>query len=159
MAEKSLLKITPNTKSFMANGKKYLIEDSISEARWLAYQKLQLELAFNIQFSEMFQELKESYEALNRSKPADAAVRIYNLMHGIKQVGEAQVPTITAMCALFINREDEDRRIITDSMIEEKRNDWNEEGVDINSFFQLAVHSIPGFIEIYKEISQSTSNQ
>jgi hypothetical protein len=159
MAKDKLLVLTPDMKQFTANGVEYFIESSISERRWINYQQLQIELAFSLTFEEMFKMLREAYDLLNKQKFADAAVRIYNLMESIKKVAEQDIPPIIAMCALFINTADEDRRIITKEMIEKKRQDWFEEGIDMNSFFLFAINSIPGFIHVYKEISRSTSNQ
>lgn len=159
MAKTKLMKLTPDMKTFTANGVKYTIEDSISEKRWAIYLRLQAQLGFNLHFGEMFEELRSAYQYLNKNEIANAAVKIYNLMEGVKHVGEAETPTIIAMCALFINTDDEDRRTITDEMIEKKRHDWNEEGIDMNSFFQLAIHSIPGLIDAYKELSLNTLKQ
>jgi hypothetical protein len=159
MGKTKLITLDGNTKEFMANGTLYRIETTISERRWIAYQKLQVEIGFNVQFHEFFQQLRQAYDKLNQQKFADAAVIIYNLMSGVKQVGENDTPTIIAMCALFINAEDEDRTIITDEMVEKKRTDWQIEGIDMNSFFQLAVHSIPDFISVYKVLSQDTLKQ
>ncbi|MGG5503228.1 hypothetical protein ACPDHQ_07330, partial [Myroides odoratimimus] len=62
-------------------------------------------------------------------------------------------------CALFINEEKEDRRIINDQMIQSKINDWQEGGVDMNSFFLLLLSLVKGGKEEFKKYIQNTSSQ
>ena len=151
-----LLTLEKGTQAFPANGKKYTVESTVSFMRWNMYQKLQIELGYGVTFEEMFNRLTTAYGLLNAQKFADAACEIRDIMKGVADVGKRDVPTVIKMCALFINTEDEDRRTITDAQITAKHVDWANEGYDVNSFFQLALHSIPNLVNIYKTVTQDT---
>lgn len=154
---RKLLKIDPDTKDFTANGNRYLVENEISFDRWNKYQKLQIELGYSISFPDLFNKLQEVYNLCNSLKFADAVVLVRDIMKGVIDVQKEQDPAALRLCALFINREDEDRRTINEDVIAQKLEDWRKEGIDVGSFFQLALHIIPGFQETYKVISQDTS--
>ncbi len=145
--------------SFHANGKEYFIETKISTRRWIQWRRLQAEVGYGVQFDTIFENLHKAYGLLNQTKFADASVILYNIMHGIKKVMDDEIPEVINMCALFMNTKDEDRRTITEAQVREKLNDWQEEGIDMNSFFAFAINSIPGYIESYKQITPSTSRK
>jgi len=146
-------------KEFMANGHKYIITDKISIRRYAEYQKLMPKLTYGLGFEEIFKSLKSAYNALNtkEGKVADAAVIIHNIMNGVSKVEEAsRVHPALKMAALFINREGEDLKIYDEELIEKKIEDWTEEGYNVSDFFTLALSSINGFREIYKESIQKS---
>lgn len=143
-------------KSFKANGKEYFVESGLSFDRFLMYQMLQVDCGYGVSFSMFFDGLKKSFDLLNKLKLAEAAVQISNLMAGIAQVEERKIPVLQ-MCALFINTKDEDRRIITNDMVDAKIRDWTEEGLDIRPFFPLALSSIQNFSNAWQEISRNIS--
>jgi hypothetical protein len=153
---KPLKSIDLNTKEFEANGKKYFIESSLSFERYIMYQKLQLQLAFEPGFYGVYETLKKGFELCNQQKFADLAVLLHNTMSGIKTVDERSVPALS-LCALFCNTADEDRKVINDDMIKRKMDDWQAEGLDILPFFQLAMDSIKEFRTIYSAIILSSS--
>jgi hypothetical protein len=153
---KKLLTIDPATRDFTANGRKYIVENAISFQRWNEYQKLQVELGYSITFKELFEKLGEAYELLNSQKFADSAVCIRGIMKGISDIDAKETPSALKLCALFINEENEDRRYINEDMINRKVDDWEKEGIDMNSFFQLALHILPGFLSTLKSISPDT---
>lgn len=145
-----------NQKQFDANGKTYYIETSLSFERYIMYQKMQHQLAWDAGFYGVYETLKKTYELVNQMKFADAAVQLHNTMSGLKMVDSREVPALT-LCALFINTEEEDRKIINDDMIKKKLADWEAEGLDILPFFQLAMDSIQNFKKVYSEIILSSS--
>lgn len=148
--------------SFMANGKEYFIEAKISTRRWVIWRKTQAETGFGVQLGTMFENISQAYACLNQSdrKIADASVILYNILHGIKKVmDEDEIPEVITMCALFMNTKDEDRRYLSDALIREKYNDWEKEGIDMNSFFAFAINSIPGYIEAYEKLTPGISRK
>jgi hypothetical protein len=153
-----LKQIDLNKKSFKANGKEYFIESALSFERFLMYQKLQFEVAYEPGFYGVYKALEKSYEACNGGKIADAAVIIHNTMAGIKTVDQRRVPALDLVC-LFINEKNEDRRVITDDIISGKISDWEAEGLDMMPFFQLAISSIKNFSSVYTEFIQNISEQ
>lgn len=141
--------------SFMANGNEYFIEKSISQERFMMYQKLQIELTYQTGFAGMYRALQNLYELLNKQKFADCAVIAHNALNGIKITEDKRIPALE-LAALFINEKDEDRKIINQDMVDKKLKDWAEEGLDVTPFFQLAISSIAGFKEIYNELIRSS---
>lgn len=142
-------------KEFMANGHKYIISNKISIRRYAEHQKLGLKLAYGLDISEFFKNLKNAYNHLNNQKFADSAIIIHNLMNGVSKVEESsRVHPGLKMAALFINREGENLAEIDENLINEKIEDWTKEGYDPSDFFTLALSSISGFREIFQESIQ-----
>ncbi len=151
-----LKELDPKEKTFTANSKTYEIEESFSYARWMEYEKLQIELSYGVTFQALFHNLKEVWEELQQMHFGKACVLVYNMMAGVKNKLDDRIHPALRMCALFINTKDEDRRIITEEMIKVKMADWEAEGISVNSFFALAIGFIPNFISAYKEVTQDT---
>lgn len=150
MAE--LKKITKETTHFTANGKKYVIADGVSIARFEEYEKLQPILAYGINHKEIFTHLRKAWDYLNKNKPIDAGVILHNVMSGIENVDkEDRVHPGLLIAALFINREDEDLSKYDKNISLDKIKDWREEGYDVSSFFLLALNSLQGFKQTYVE--------
>jgi len=138
-----------------ASKKEYFIESELSIVRFQEFEKLQSHVGFGVDFSGLVNKLKDAFEYLNKSKPADAAIVIHNAMNGIVQKLENRTHPIMEMCALFINEENEDRTEFNKDKIKQKIDDWKE--YSTNDFFQLAFNLVDNFIPIYEEISQSIS--
>lgn len=155
---KQLKKLDPSLKNFMANGVEYFIETEISFDRWRKYGRFQIMLGYSIDFEKLFKDLEETFSLLNKPlpEPAAAGVKIRDIMKGVIDMEKQENPVTLEMCALFINRKDEDRRFISADLIKEKIKDWEQEGYEIGGFFQLALSTIPGFLPAYKSISQGT---
>lgn len=150
---RKLKELDLSQKKFLANGKTYHIRKSMSFKRFREYEKLQIEVGYGSNFIQIYENVKQAYELVNKSAFADTAVKLYNILSGIKNIESRQMPALK-ICALFINAEDEDENTINDEMIDEKIADWEAEGYDIFPFFQLAVNSIPDFSIAYKVVSQ-----
>lgn len=150
-----LKKIDFSQKSFKANGTEYFIETSISFNRFKMFQKLQIEAGYGVGFYDLFESLKKIYELCNDKKFADIAVLTHNTLRGIKDIDERPNSALQ-LAALFINSKEEDRKVITDDIVNKKIADWEAEGLDITPFFQFAISSIKNFWQAYSEISQST---
>lgn len=147
-----LIKLDGNTIDFMANGKKYIIETSISRKRWTFYLKESVNLAFGQTVEELFNAFLEIYNITNEEgfRRGDIAVIARDAMKGIEMILTRDKETIVRLCTLFINHEHEDRRTINEDMIAQKINDWDEAGIDMNSFFQFALAFIPNFKSLYE---------
>ena len=145
------------TKSFTANGNEYFIEmGGISMERFIEYEKLQVELGYGVTFIQLYDAIKEGYEMCNKQRFADLAVKLYNILQGVKTFEERRTPAFE-LCALFINTKDENRAIINKDMIAAKLNDWEKEGMDAVPFFQLAVSSLQSFSTAYNVAIQIAS--
>jgi len=149
--------IYPKEKHFEANGKKYRIDSSLSYDRWLELQVCQLELPFATSFKSLYENNDKIINCLNKVDFVSASVLAYNIKHGLKKIGEKDVPIAMRMCALFINYEGEDVRYFSEDLLQEKITDWREAGIDINFFLSVAAHSVPDFFKVLKENIRDTS--
>jgi hypothetical protein len=149
--------INKNTREFTANGKKYILKDRLSIARFKEYEKLVPHLTFGIGFDEMFAGLKKIYNHLNSStpKPLDAGIIAHNLMSGIAEINDKKrIHPALKMAALIIDREDEDPTKYDALLMADKISDWEKEGLDMMPFFELSLSTIQGFNERLIEFTQ-----
>lgn len=153
-----LKKIDLSAKQFEANGKKYFIETELSIDRYSKYEQMEIELGFGRQFSEVFDVARAAMDDINKHRQGEAYVKLYNLINGVQQLNNKKQP-VFRMCALFINAEDEDRKIITEDMINSKIEDWRVEGLDYAPFFSFAITSLQGFKERYRKLTETTSKE
>jgi len=148
-----------NQKSFSANGNEYFISTGgLSVNRWRKFEDLQALVGFGRSFEDVFKQVKRAYEALQHPKIADASVFLHNILTGIKEKLEKRHHPALLMCALFINQKDENIAEYSEEIMNEKIKDWQEEGYDVNGFFQLAWNFIPGFIESFSDVSEGISS-
>lgn len=134
------------------NGKKYYIQKSLSAERMAMREKLEIQFSFGVTFENLFKALTDTYVLLNDRKFADAAVNIHNTINGIANSDNQQVSAVE-LCKLFINQEGEDISIYDPKVMEQKSEDWKD--IDVKYFFQLAALSVHGWINAYKELTQS----
>lgn len=151
-----LKKISPETTEFEACGKKYIIHKSLSVNRFIEYEKLQCHVGFGVSFKAMFNTIKDTYELLNKQKFADSAVKLHNMMMGMAEKAENRTHPAMLLCALFINRDDEDLTKWDEGDALRKIKDWSDEGYDMSSFFQLGVSFVEGFREAYETLTLNT---
>ena len=154
-----LKQIGVNEDSFVACGTRYLIGNSLSITRFIEYEKLQNHVGFGVSFKSLFGTLTEVYELLNKQKLADAIVKIHNAIMGIKEKGDNRTHPAMLLCALFINREDEDITKWDEADALRKIKDWGDEGYDMNSFFLLGVSFVEGFTDAYERLTLNTLDQ
>lgn len=153
---KELKKIDLSKGEFTANGKRYIIESSMSIDRYAYFEKVEIELGFTRTFADVYDQITLAMADINAHKQGEAYVKLYNVANGIKQI-EKKKPSMLRYCALFINEEDEDRATITEDQINSKINDWAAEGFDYTPFFEFALISLPGFRERYKKLTPDSS--
>jgi hypothetical protein len=158
MGDHIMKKLDLTKSSFEANGHTYTITDELSIARWREFENHQALVGLGRSFKEIFDNLAKAYEALNKGKVADAAVTIHNLLSGIKDKLDQRHHPALMMCALWINRKDEDTALYDQAKMEEKINDWEKEGYNVEDFFLLAWNFVPEFIETYKNGLESILN-
>jgi len=148
-----------NEKKFEANGSTYYFSQTMSIDRFVEFERLQAHVGFGKDFKHIYEKLREAYDNMNKNKLADGAVIIHNLINGIAENLDKRDHPILQMCALFINREDEDKTVFDPDVNAQKIDDWKKEGYAGNYLFQLAFTFVDGFITIYNEITQDISSQ
>lgn len=146
-----------NATEFMACGKKYFVKQSLSVERFRWFEKYQIDFGFGRSYKSIADALKKSVELGNKGKGIEAWNVILNLITAIGQSLEKRTNNAMMICALFIVTEDEDMTKWDEQTQIEKIQNWNDEGYDVNSFFQLAANLVTGFIEDLEEVLSDTS--
>jgi hypothetical protein len=145
-----------NDKSFKANGNEYFIEREVSIQRSVYAEVAKLEMEGSAKVGKQIDDWAKIYELANQQKFADIVVMAYNHQRGFQKLLKEHSPVLR-FCACFINTADEDRRSITDDQADKKIQDWIEEGISMQSFFDLALTFLKIEVEGYKNATESIS--
>lgn len=139
---------------------KYFLEPHISTERFKMMQKFELEMTFATSFKNLYKKLGEVYDTLNKGKFADSSVKIRDIIEGTHRIDdENNFPTIIKYASLMLNTNDEDRKVYDENQMKEKIENWTKAGVPIQSFLAVALYSVNGLIQSYKENTQNTSKK
>lgn len=153
-----LKKIDLSQSSFEANGVTYYIKDTLSVERYREFEKYQVTFGFAREFKQIYDMLVKSVDLANKGKGLEAWNIIFNLKEEIgKNNLDNRMHNGMYICALFIVEENEDLTSWDEQLANKKIDNWNKEGYDVNSFFQLAANLISGYITVLEEIFQNTS--
>jgi hypothetical protein len=146
--EIKMVEIEPG-KTFMANSRRYIVSDSFSIGRLAKIEELEEEM-------NMFSDKKTCHAVMlaamgkiNELNPGDAYALMYNKIEADRRNVKI-APYALRICAVYINREEENLGDITDTSIAEKINDWSEEGLDIRPFLAFAVSVFRELLQSYK---------
>ena len=146
--------------SFMANGKEYFLEPQISIERFRKMNEFEIELSFATTFKKHYAGLQELKDVLNEARFVDGAVKLNDIMLGMHRIlDKNNHHPILKYCALILNTKDEDRRAYDEKIMTEKIEDWQEEGIPVSSFFQVALHTVSGLHPSLKDVFHNTSEK
>lgn len=156
-------KIAPDAKEFTANGHRYRVVSSLTVSRYEDFELFQLEVGIGRSFEAIQQSINHAYRLCNRVVKgeevfAELAIVLRDMSIGAALAGTKTPHAVLKMCALFLVRDDEDLSRCPNELIEDKINDWREEGIDMGYFFTFALLTIPGFLQAYKSASRATSS-
>lgn len=145
----------------MANGKKYIIHDTIPLARFMIFEELEIEVATGSTFKQIHWQAKEAYQQLNSREGnlADAAVLLNNMIHGVSRNLNKRVNPVFMLLCLFICGEDEDRTTFVEAEQLEKIADWKTTDIPVSDFFLLASSLVNGLQQALNESSPDTLTQ
>jgi len=149
----NLKTINTEDKSFTANGVEYFIETDISIQRSVYAEACKIELENGLRAGKWMEDWVKVYDLANAQKFADIVVLAYNNRRGYKDFFKNH-PPVVKLCAVFINAKDEDRRTITDDMVEKKIADFVEEGISMQSFFALALSFLKVEVQGYQNATR-----
>lgn len=147
----SLTVLPPTAKVFEAGGKKYYVESDVSVGRYKNYQRMEVELGFNINFSKLVERLSNAYSALNENRNADAAVALAQVLDGARLFNEDRQQVALYVSTLFINTADEDRTTWSKPLADQKIQDWK--NIEVNFFLSWALAQVREFPKRYAEIA------
>jgi hypothetical protein len=168
---KKIIKGKKPVSSFEANGNKYHIKkisDSITAARYFAYEALKFEYSFDASPEMVAAQIAKAHNIVNAlivGKPApndanalDAITILYGLVQTLNKpshITHSRARYMMLICTLFIVREDEDMTKWDEELAAEKVQDWTEEGLNISDFFTLGISAA---LELNKALIQSMEN-
>lgn len=147
-----IIVLPPTARTFEAAGHKYFVESNITIARYKKYQRMEIELGFNLNFSGLVDGLMIAYNALNDRRDADAAVAIKEMLDGCRLFNEDRANVASYVATLFINRADEKRDEWSIEMANEKLEHWK--NIDANFFLSWGLVLVREFPQKYKEIAE-----
>jgi len=129
------------TKAFIANGNRYYITEEIPIARFREFQRLKILIRFGSKDEQgLFADFLEIFNQVNGNDIDRSKVLAIcqNNMHSTRNAIDKQYHAILQLCALFINRENEDATKFDKGYNDMKIADWEAEGFAITDFFHLA---------------------
>lgn len=148
-----LREINFEQKHFECQGRKFTVKEVPSFERYKAMQKLCLEFGFSTSFLDLYKNITQAYELLNKVKIADASVILHNVLYGIVS-SEEKYPAAFKLCAIFIDEEGEDPAVYDEGKMNEKIECWGKE-LDPLPFFHLASNLVEGWMPAYKDFIQN----
>ena len=127
--------ITAN--SFVSqSGRVYIVHPSATAKRLGVLETLQAEFQHGVSLSGFLDETKEAYDLLNKSKVADAGVKLYNVIHGASRIASGQPHPVFFICAIFMCEPEEDQGKWIEAEMKEKIADWD--SMDADFFLSAA---------------------
>ena len=143
--------------SFTADGRKFIITDSLPVDYFMEFERVQNSMGFNMGFKQIFDKLKDIYSLLNSNKLLDAGIKLYNLMGAVAEKVDSKIHPDLEICALFIIEEGEERTVYNKETSKSKIDAWRKEGYDMQDFFTLAINLVVGFTESYVDFMENIS--
>ncbi len=139
-----------------ANGKQYKFSRDLTIERYKELEQLEVEFFYGFDMHGLFNKLKDAYNDLNKSKPADAAIKMYRIMEGVADRVDKREPCVLRICSLFLVTDDEDVTTWSEDLAKQKIEDWQKEGYLIDDFFSLAANLVPNFLKDYNDVLENT---
>lgn len=140
-------KIDPNKDWFIANGRKYYIQDYLTMGRLKHYKRMLHILAFG---AEVGDHLKFVDFVINQMSGPVTFLATHKLLENAFNVKEAYKSFIHddidpwfRFGALFVNREGENVAEWNETVVKSKIDDWIKEGIDVDSFFFICARQEP----------------
>ena len=146
-------------RQFKAAGKTYFIRsaaEGFSIERFNQYEILSLALGYGATFQQFTQQLNAAIAlandaAVGKATFVDLVLQLDAIKQGINTSSQQRNSMALTMCTLFIVEKEEDLTQWSEEMAAEKIENWNKEGYDVNDFLVIALSSVAGFSEIFRE--------
>lgn len=150
--------------SWEINGKKYYLISKMPPRRYVEYLKILPEAFFNTTFAGMHSVLHKIWANCTRGNDVLGALHssaelAYNQIKAIADLSNRNYPKILEFCAVILVREGEDLTDYDQNIAQEKIEDFMGDTYSMDSFFLLAMHSVPHFSEIYSNIQEELKSK
>jgi hypothetical protein len=162
-------RLKEDTRRFEANGKTYVVHESLTMDAFKIYDELRVEMEAGNTVGDMLGLLKTAYELLNKNKLADAAVCIYNAINVSERIESKRPQAWAYALTLFVRPDGHDLTSWNEADALGWIEDWNAEGYAVDDLFILAVackskldtgflRSFPDTLQKESESGQATAN-
>lgn len=141
-----LKRLEPNAKSFEANGKKYIVHDSLVESAYQEMENLMLEMGTGSSAGQLVKAMGNAVNALNQSKLYDASVILYNATSTAERLNQNIPHPMLRIFTLFVRPQGSDVREWNEAEAIEWLKDFNEEGYAMDDLFNAAAIYSKDFI-------------
>lgn len=131
-------RLSPDTRSFEANGKKYIVHETLTTDGYIIQDELDLENAIGSSPRQLVKTLGKAVTKLNEYKFFEACTLIYNATGAAERIQERKPPPLLFILTLYVRPEGSDLSKWDEATAREWIEDWNMEGYSINDLFNLA---------------------
>ena len=134
MAEKVVV-LDENTRAFDANGRKYIVHESLTVNGYQILEELRVELESGTTAGQMVKNCGKAYKFLQQNNPADAAVTLYNAINVGERISAGKPPVWLYQLTLFVRPEGADLAQWDEAAATGWIEDWNAAGIATESLF------------------------
>lgn len=126
----------PDALSFTVHGVPYTATETLTVARHRILQRLQTELAFDVNIPGLMQQVNEAWAALEAGKIGSGALAVGKLREALNHIGTNRLREVE-ICALFYNAPGEDPAAYDFQQMQAKVQAWG--AVDRDFFTRAAL--------------------
>jgi hypothetical protein len=142
----ALRKFPLDTNAFNGiSGKKYIIENDVSTARYLVFERLQIESQWLISVSAFADEMEKVQNLLETPKVASASNLVVNIRNGVARIQRGDYSPLFYIASLFVIEEGEDVTQWSEASAMEKIKDWGD--ISASFFLNLAARFLTAYLQ------------
>lgn len=127
--------LDPNCRAFEANGRKYIVHNMLTVDGYRRMEELRLEMETGNSAGDLTKLLGKTAGFLQKGNTYDASVTIYNALNIAERMREQRPPAWLLTLTLFVRPEGSDLSTWDESVAEASIQDWNKEGIGIDTLF------------------------
>lgn len=152
-------KLDENAKSIEANGKKYIVHESLVESAYEIMDNLMIEMATGGSAGQLVTALGKIITAMDSSKFYTASTVAYNALSTAERINQGIPHPMLRIFTLFVRPQGSDIRVWNEAEAIEWLSDFNEEGYGVDSLFNAAALYSKVFIQGSLPNSPNTSER
>lgn len=152
-------KLDANTRSFVANGVKYIFCEELTVYRFWQFERYKKQLEMGANLVDIYNLLAKCYDKIplimrDPKEGVEISYEIRNVLSGLNDLNK-RIPVAFYMSTLFWNKEGEILSEWDEAMAEEKISDWNIEEIDSAFFLETCLPYIKDFLVNYRNTIQN----
>ena len=153
-----------STHKWLINGRWYYLLSKMPPRRYVEYLKLLPEVFFNTTFVGLYNTCHKTWQYATSGNDVLGNMHAiaelnFNQMKAVTDFDRLEVPKLFAFCAVIMVREGEDVSKCDENILMDKVQDFMSDTYSTDSFFLLAKHSVPHFIEVYNSLTENLNQE